>query len=63
MYAIQYAYPRWRHIWYAVAALIAYPFENTREKLGAVVRAFFGDRMYRAGKRALGLRAQAGGQE
>jgi O-antigen/teichoic acid export membrane protein/glycosyltransferase involved in cell wall biosynthesis len=63
MYAIQYAFPRWRHIWYAVAALIAYPFESTREKLGAVVRAFFGDRMYQAGKRVFGLRAQARGQE
>jgi lipopolysaccharide exporter len=63
MYAIQYAFPRWRHIWYAVAAFIAYPFESTREKFGAVVRAFFGDRMYQAGKRALGLRAQARGQE
>ncbi len=63
IYAIQYAFPRWQHIWYALAAFIAYPFESTREKLGAVVRAFFGDRMYRAGKRALGLRPQARGQE
>ena len=63
MYAIQYAFPRWRHIWYALAAFFAYPFESTREKLGAVVRAFFGDRMYQAGKRVLGLRAQARGQE
>jgi hypothetical protein len=63
MYAIQYAFPRWRHIWYALAAFIVYPFESTREKLGVVVRAFFGDRMYQAGKRALGLRPQARGQE
>jgi lipopolysaccharide exporter len=63
MYAIQYAFPRWRHILYAAAAFIAYPFESTREKLGALVRALFGDRMYRAGKRMLALRAQARGQE
>lgn len=58
MYAIQYAFPRWRHIWYAVLAFLVYPFENTREKLGALVRAFFGDRMYQAGKRALRSRSQ-----
>jgi hypothetical protein len=53
MYAIRYEFPRWRHIWYAAAALIIYPFEMTREKTGALVRAIFGDRMYRAGKRVL----------
>jgi hypothetical protein len=63
MYAIRYAFARWRHIWYAVAAFLVYPFEGTRDKLGAVVRAFFGDRMYQAGKRVLGSRVQARGQE
>ena len=63
MYAIQYAFPRWRHIWYAVAAFLAYPFEDTRDKLSAVARAFIGDRIYRAGKRVLGSRMQARGQE
>ena len=63
MYAIQFAFPRWRHIWYAVAAFLAYPFEDTRDKLSAVARAFIGDRIYRAGKRVLGSRMQARGQE
>ena len=58
MYAIQYAFPRWRHIWYAAAAFLVYPFEMTREKLGALVRAFFGDRMYQAGKKALRMQAR-----
>ena len=61
MYAIQYAFPRWQHVWYAAAAFLAYPFERTREKLGAVVRALFGDRMYQAGKRA--IRSQARGRQ
>ena len=63
MYAIQYAFPRWRHIWYAAAAFLVYPFEMTSEKLGAVARALFGDRMYQAGKRVLRSRLQARGQE
>ena len=63
LYAIQFAFPRWRHIWYAVAAFLAYPFEDTRDKLSAVARAFIGDRIYRAGKRVLGSRMQARGQE
>jgi hypothetical protein len=63
MYAIQFAFPRWRHVWYAATAFIVYPFEMTREKLGAVVRALFGDRMYQAGKKALRSRVQVRGQE
>ena len=63
MYAIQFPFPRWRHVWYAAAAFIVYPFEMTREKLGAVVRALLGDRMYQAGKRALRSRVQARGSE
>jgi glycosyltransferase involved in cell wall biosynthesis len=61
--ATRYPNPRWRPFWYAVAAFLVYPFESTREKLGAVVRAFFGDRMYQAGKRVLRLRVQARGPE
>lgn len=63
MYAIQYAFPRWRHIWYALSAFIVYPFEMTREKFGAVVRALVGDSVYQSGKRALRSRLQARGQE
>jgi glycosyltransferase involved in cell wall biosynthesis len=61
MYAIQFEYPRWRRISYALAALLAYPFEMTREKLGALVRSLLGDSMYQSGKRV--LRSQARGQE
>jgi glycosyltransferase involved in cell wall biosynthesis len=61
MYAIQYGFPRWRRIWYASAALITYPIEMTREKLGAVVRAVFGDRVYEAGKNV--IRSQARGRQ
>ena len=63
MYAIRYEFPRWRHIWYAAAALIVYPFEMTREKAGVLVRAIFGDRMYQAGKRVLRSRMDMRGQE
>ncbi len=63
MYAIEYAFPRWRRLGYAAGAFFVYPFENTREKLGAVVRSLFGDRMYQAGKRTLGLGTQVRGQE
>jgi len=63
MYAVQYAFPRRRHLWYAAAALIAYPFEMTREKLGAFVRALFGDQMYQAGKRVLRSRVQVRGPQ
>jgi glycosyltransferase involved in cell wall biosynthesis len=62
-YAIQFAFPRWRHIWYAAAALLVYPFEMTREKIGALIRALFGNRMYQAGKKALGSRAQIRGPQ
>lgn len=63
MYAIRYDFPRWRQIWYAAAALFVYPFEMTREKTGALVRALFGDRMYQAGKRVLRSEAEARGPE
>lgn len=63
MYAIQYNFPRWRHIWYAVSAFMVYPFESTREKFSAVVRSLFGDQMYEAGKRAVRSRMQTRGPE
>jgi glycosyltransferase involved in cell wall biosynthesis len=63
MYAIQFAFPRWRRVWYAAAALTVYPFEMTREKLGGLFRALFGDRMYKAGRRVLRSRVQARGPE
>jgi glycosyltransferase involved in cell wall biosynthesis len=63
MYAIRYAFPRWRHVSYALAAFLVYPFEMTREKLGAVVRALLGDHMYQSGKRALRSRVHARGPE
>ena len=63
LYAIQFAFPRWRHIWYAVTAFLVYPFEMTREKFGAVIRALFGDRMYQAGKKALQSRVQVRGPQ
>lgn len=63
MYAIQFAFPRWRRVWYAMAALLVYPFEMTREKLGALVRSLVGDRIYRGGKRILGVGMQTRGPE
>jgi hypothetical protein len=63
MYAIQYAFPRWRHIWYALAAFLVYPFEMTREKFGAVLRALLGDQVYQNSKRVLRSRLQPRGQE
>jgi glycosyltransferase involved in cell wall biosynthesis len=61
MYAIQFAYPRWRHFWYALAALLAYPFEMTREKLSVMMRSIAGDAIYRRAKRAVRSRLQTGG--
>ena len=63
MYAIEFAFPRWRHIWYALAAFLVYPFEMTREKLSAVVRALIGNQMYRNGRRVLRARTPARGHE
>jgi hypothetical protein len=63
MYAIRYSFPRWRHIWYAAAAFIVYPFEMTREKFGVVIRALFGDQVYQAGKRVIRSRVPARGRE
>jgi len=63
MYAIQFDYPRWRRIWYALMAVFVYPFEMTREKFGAVVRSLVGDHIYQTGKRALRSRMQARGPE
>lgn len=63
MYAIQFAFPRWRRIWYALAAFLAYPFEMTRDKSGAVVRALLGDEVYQSGRRVLRSRVQARGHE
>jgi glycosyltransferase involved in cell wall biosynthesis len=63
MYAIQSAFPRWKRIGYALAAFLVYPFEMTREKLGALVRSLLGDRIYRGGKRVLGVGMQTRGPE
>ncbi len=63
MYAIQFRFPRWRNLWYALVALLVYPFEMTREKLSAVVRALTGDEKYRSAKRAIRSRFQMGGPE
>lgn len=60
-YAIQFAFPRWRHVWYALAAFVVYPFEMTRDKFNALVRAITGEGLYRSAKKALRARAQAGG--
>lgn len=60
MYAMQFAYPRWRRLWYSLAALLAFPFEMTREKLSAVFRSIAGDEVYRNAKRAVRSRLQAG---
>jgi hypothetical protein len=63
MYAIRYEYPRWRQIYYAAAAVFVYPFEMTREKLGALVRALFGEKIYKSGKSLVGSRVETGGPE
>jgi glycosyltransferase involved in cell wall biosynthesis len=60
-YAIRFAYPRWRRIWYALAAFFAYPFEMTREKMSAVIHSIAGEKSYRKAKQALRSRMQAGG--
>jgi hypothetical protein len=62
-YAMRYAYPRWLQVWYAGTAFLVYPFEMTREKLGALVRSLLGDYIYRNGKRAIHSRLQARGPE
>lgn len=63
MYAMNFSYPRWHNFWYALAALLAYPFEMTREKLSAVVRSVTGEAIYRHAKQAVRSRMQAGGPE
>jgi glycosyltransferase involved in cell wall biosynthesis len=63
MYAIRFKYPRWRQIYYAALALCAYPFEMTREKVAAVIRALFGEKIYQGGRNLIGSHAQTGGQE
>jgi glycosyltransferase involved in cell wall biosynthesis len=63
MYAMRFNFPRWRQLSYALAAFFVYPFELTRKKSGAVVRAIFGEQIYRSGKKLVGSRAQAGGPE
>ena len=63
MHAIEFTFPRWQRIWYALAALLVYPFEMTREKLSGVVRALFGNRMYQSGKRAWRTRMETRGPE
>ncbi len=63
IYAIQFDYPFWGRLWYALLALFVYPFEMTREKFGAVVRSLFGDQMYKNGKRALRSLLQARGPQ
>jgi glycosyltransferase involved in cell wall biosynthesis len=63
MYAMKFEHPRGRNFWYAIAALLMYPFEMTREKAAAVVRSITGDAMYRSAKQAVRSRLQAGGPE
>lgn len=63
MYAIRYDYPRWRQVYYALSAFFVYPLEMTREKMGALVRALFGEKIYQSGKRLAQSRAEAGGPE
>lgn len=63
MYAIQFAFPRWRNLGYALSALLAYPFEMTREKTSAVIRSITGDAIYRTVKDSVRSRMQAGGTE
>ena len=63
MYAMKFAYPRWRHLLYALAALLVYPFEMTREKMSAVVRSIAGEARYRNAKQAARSRLQAGGPQ
>jgi glycosyltransferase involved in cell wall biosynthesis len=63
MYAIQFDYPRWRQITYALSAFLVYPFEMTREKLGAIARSVFGAQFYKTRKRLIRSRAHAGGPE
>lgn len=63
MYAIQFAFPRWRRIGYALLAFLVYPFEMTREKLGAIVRSLVGNHVYKSGKRVLRARLHARGPQ
>lgn len=62
-YAVRFGQPRWRQIWYAIAAFLAYPFEMTREKLGTVLRSLVGNRRLRLGKRPHHPRTQTRGPE
>ena len=63
MYALKFAFPRWRSFWYASTALLVYPFEMTREKMSALFRSITGDAMYRNAKQAVRSRLHAGGPE
>jgi hypothetical protein len=63
MYTMKFEHPRGHNFWYALTALLVYPFEMTREKAGAVVRSITGDAMYRSAKQAVRSRLQAGGPE
>lgn len=60
-YAIQFAFPRWRHIWYALPAFLVYPFETTRGKFGTLVHAVVGEQMYQTGKRVVRSRLPSRG--
>lgn len=53
MYAIEFAFPRWRRIAYALSAFLVYPFEMTPEKLGAIARSLLGNHIYKSGRRVL----------
>jgi hypothetical protein len=54
MYAIKRERPRRQQLWCAGSALLAYPFENSAEKVKAVGRVLIGESFYQR------LRSQAG---
>jgi glycosyltransferase involved in cell wall biosynthesis len=60
-YAIEKKYPRWKQIVYAGAALISYPFEDSRGKFNALINSLIGEQLFQNGKRFVRSRKQARG--
>ncbi|MGZ6316392.1 MAG: glycosyltransferase family 2 protein [Anaerolineales bacterium] len=59
VYAIEHGFPRWQQIAYEVGASLAYPLDDTSEKLRTMVRALMGDATYQSMKHFIRSRLQA----
>ncbi len=59
VYAIEHRFPRWQQIAYEVSASLAYPLDDTSEKVRTLVRALMGDATYQSMKHFIRSRLQA----